>query len=534
MKRMLLAAAAAVLLLAPSVPLLAMAVVMNPAADASCLNLTSIVVGDVPDSLQATTANGETITLNRTQLTHARTITVIGSQTEGVGYNGILIALMAALTESSLRMLSNTSAYPESANYPNDGDGRDHDSLGLFQMRPVSGWGTVAELMNPTYQARAFYGGPDGPNNGSPRGLLDIPNWERLSFGEAAQAVEVSAHPDRYANYEPVARTILSALTVSGAGSGVAETTRVVMPMAAGTYTITSEFGMRDDPLNPGTERMHHGLDFAAPDGTPILAVADGQVTAAGPSASGQNRIIVEHTIAGETVASLYLHMWDHGIHVTEGDRVLAGQHIADVGSQGRSTGPHLHLEIRPGGASAAAVDPEVWLAGHGAGHLDTPSSGGPGCDSTTIGLPGAPVPFTGTPGGQIPDPTGTGGFVTREMAHLIAETRAAFPDSSWSCWSPRPGTRSEHPLGRACDVTYGNRIGVFPTPEQVAEGWRMTNWLQAHADALWVQYLVWQGHIWSVARDAEGWRPYDGGGMHDPTHPTGGHYDHLHITTRE
>lgn len=278
MKRMLLAGAAAALLLLPSVPLLAMAVVMNPGADAECLNLTSIVVGDVPDSLQATTANGETITLNRTQLTHARTITVIGSQTEGVGHNGILIALMAALTESSLRMLSNTSAYPESADYPNDGDGSDHDSLGLFQMRPVSGWGTVAELMNPIYQARAFYGGPDGPNHGSPRSLLDIPNWERLTLGEAAQAVEVSAHPDRYANYEPVARTILSALTVSSASAGVAETSRVVMPLAEGSYTITSGFGMRDDPLNPGTQRMHYGLDFAAPDGTPIMAIADGLV----------------------------------------------------------------------------------------------------------------------------------------------------------------------------------------------------------------------------------------------------------------
>src|SRR5699024_11769818 len=109
--------------------------------------------------------------------------------------DGLVIALMAALTESTLRQLANTSAYPESANYPNDGDGSDHDSLGLFQMRPQSGWGTVAELMDPTYQARAFFGGPDGPNYPSPRGLLDIPGWEQLDKGEAAQAVEVSAYP---------------------------------------------------------------------------------------------------------------------------------------------------------------------------------------------------------------------------------------------------------------------------------------------------------------------------------------------------
>jgi hypothetical protein len=71
-----------------------------------------------------------------------------------VGRPGIKIALMAALTESTLRMLSNTGAYPESANYPNDGNGSDHDSLGLFQMRPQSGWGTVAELMDPTRTRR--------------------------------------------------------------------------------------------------------------------------------------------------------------------------------------------------------------------------------------------------------------------------------------------------------------------------------------------------------------------------------------------
>ena len=111
---------------------------------------------------------------------------------------------MAALTESTLRMLANTSAYPESANYPNDGNGGDHDSLGLFQMRPQSGWGTVAELMDPIYQAQAFFGGPTGPNHPSPRGLLDIPGWEQMDPAEAAQAVEVSAYPDRYRDYDPV------------------------------------------------------------------------------------------------------------------------------------------------------------------------------------------------------------------------------------------------------------------------------------------------------------------------------------------
>src|SRR5699024_2714505 len=147
---------------------------------------------------------------------------------------------------------------PESTNYPNDGDGSDHDSLGLFQMRPQSGWGTVAELMDPTYQARAFFGGPDGPNYPSPRGLLDIPGWEQMDKGEAAQAVEVSAYPDRYRNYEPVAETILTTLTgatttiIDAANAGTstggtvvreataAEASRVVFPLPEGTWVLTS------------------------------------------------------------------------------------------------------------------------------------------------------------------------------------------------------------------------------------------------------------------------------------------------------
>ena len=306
----LLALAVALILLGPSAALIGVGVLMNPAATAACLP-GSLIVGEVPDSLTATTRVGEMVTLNKTQLTHAATIITVGARTAGVGRPGVVIALMAALTESTLRMLANTSAYPESANYPNDGDGGDHDSLGLFQMRPASGWGTVAELMDPTYQARAFYGGQTGPNYPSPRGLLDIPGWQQLDPGAAAQAVEVSAYPDRYQNYQPVAEAILAALT---------------RPVTSGGYG---------------------------------------------------NLIVIEHTVAGQRVASYYGHMWDTGIYVSAGETVTAGQHIGDVGSNGKSTGPHLHLEIHPGGYGADPVDADAWLTDHGAEGI-TPSDAAP------------------------------------------------------------------------------------------------------------------------------------------------------------
>ncbi len=247
-------------LLSPMVGLLGIGVLMNPAVtnDANCI-ASGIHLGPIPDSLDVTMRNGTQFTLNNKQLTHAATIITVGSNTPGVGRDGIVIALMAALTESTLRQLSNTGTYPESGDYPNDGNGSDHDSLGLFQMRPQSGWGTVAELMDTTYQARAFYGGEDGPNYPSPRGLLDIPGWQRMDKGEAAQSVEVSAYPDRYQNYQPVAETILEALTTNNSSSGGGDVvpadeslpvaTSVVLPVPAASYYISSPVEMRSSSV---------------------------------------------------------------------------------------------------------------------------------------------------------------------------------------------------------------------------------------------------------------------------------------------
>lgn len=526
-----------VICIGPAASLVAVGLLMNPAANAQCLPGTSVTVGDVPDSLTVTTKNGETLTLNRQQLTHAATIITIGSQTEGITTRGITIALMAALTESNLRQLANTSTYPESGNYSNDGNGSDHDSLGLFQMRPQSGWGSVAELMDPTYQAEAFYGGPTGPNHPSPRGLLDIPGWEDMDMGEAAQAVEVSAYPDRYHNYHPVAETILTTLTHPSTGGGdnggtpaVPETTQVVFPLPEGTWTRTSGYGMRVHPIT-GEAKLHTGVDYAAADGTPILAVADGTVTVAEYGGGYGGLVVIEHTVNRQLIATAYAHSWQTGIHVTPGQSVRAGDHIADVGSSGRSTGPHLHFEVRPGGTDQPAIDPEPWLEDQDLTQTTPPEPGTAGCEATPDG---DAQEFTGDGDEMVPDPTGTGGQVTARTAHMVAQTQAAFPDTGWACYSPRPGSKSDHPLGRACDVTVGNQIGHYPTDTQTAYGWQVTDWLEANAERLGVTYLIWQGKMWSLARADEGWRPYTGGGMHDPADVTGGHFDHVHISVKD
>lgn len=312
--------AAVLVLFSPALLLLGVGMMFSPGANASCTTTSASgpgVVGPVPDSLEVTTADGQTFTLNTTQLTHAATIIQTGSQIEGVTRDGLQIALMAALTESNLRMLANTSVYPGTGNHPNDGDTSDHDSFGLFQMRPRAGWGTVTDLMDPVYQARAFLGGPTGPNHPSPRGLLDIPGWQTLAKGEAAQAVEVSAFPDRYANYESVAEQILTTLTTPTTDSPrLPETGRVVFPLPEGTWVATSPFGMRVHPIT-GENKLHTGADYSAPDGTSILAAADGIVTHA--SMSG-GLIIIEHTIGGQKIATAYAHLRENGFHVNVGD----------------------------------------------------------------------------------------------------------------------------------------------------------------------------------------------------------------------
>ncbi|NOC90991.1 DUF5930 domain-containing protein [Ruegeria sp. HKCCD6604] len=107
---------------------------------------------------------------------------------------------------------------------------------------------------------------------------------------------------------------------------------------------FTSGYGSRRDPKTGG-RRMHNGVDFAGPQGTDIFATADGVVTHAGWQ-SGFGRLVkIKHAFGIET---LYAH--NTKIKVKVGQRVSRGDHIADMGSTGRSTGTHLHYEVRVNG----------------------------------------------------------------------------------------------------------------------------------------------------------------------------------------
>ncbi len=115
----------------------------------------------------------------------------------GVSDYGLIIALATAAQESGLRNI----AYG------------DRDSLGLFQQRPSSGWGTAAQIMDPVHAAKAFFGGAGNPNKGKTIGLLDIPGWQNMTVTQAAQAVQRSATPNAYAKWEASARDWLKQLS---------------------------------------------------------------------------------------------------------------------------------------------------------------------------------------------------------------------------------------------------------------------------------------------------------------------------------
>lgn len=302
----------------------------------------------------------------------------------GLPRDGIVAAFMCVMVEAPPFLMYANSNVPDSLNYPHDAVGSDNDSLGLFQQRPAAGWGTVAELMDADYNARAFYGGPSGPNSGSPAGLLDIsPAWdERATLGEAVQAVQVSAFPDRYDNWSDACYALHDALA-SGVGTFAWPFTPESvddggdMPPVGSQDAADAEFGWR-----ASTSSFHEGIDAgygSMLQGAPVLAAGAGEVVA-GPTGGWGNVALVFHgTIGGSDLYTRYAHMEAAAPPV--GTTVAQGTQLGTVGNTGNSFGAHLHYETHicgvgefpandtsSEGAYRTAVDPRSFHATYGDG----------------------------------------------------------------------------------------------------------------------------------------------------------------------
>ena len=152
----------------------------------------------------------------------------------------------------------------------------------------------------------------------------------------------------------PVSRSAIRDLEATIAQARQRDARRWVLPVSG--YHLTGRFGDRSSLWST----VHTGLDFAASTGTAIHAIAAGTVTGAGWANAYGYRTIVT---LGDGTEIWYCHQ--SRMDVTVGTHVQRGQVIGAVGDTGNSTGPHVHVEVRPGGG--APVDPQVALSQHGA-----------------------------------------------------------------------------------------------------------------------------------------------------------------------
>lgn len=150
---------------------------------------TAQLLGSAPDS-ELRTVFADPSDLGPEQLAHARTVIGVGKGAR-IPEQGQVIALMTAMQESTF------------VNYTTPVD---NDSLGIFQQRPSMGWGTAKQITHVPTASKSFYGLPSPTEN---PGLLQIEGWESMEPGEACQAVQRSAHPGRYAQWERFARDLL-------------------------------------------------------------------------------------------------------------------------------------------------------------------------------------------------------------------------------------------------------------------------------------------------------------------------------------
>ncbi|GAA1570525.1 hypothetical protein GCM10009789_25060 [Kribbella sancticallisti] len=194
---------------------------------------------------------------------------------------------------------------------------------------------------------------------------IALDNGEMIAADEAKGSVVVTSIPDSlYGALRPTlgkpSKAQVPPVTTAGASAfrcGNTATSYDVgggewtWPLADGTYEIGTPFGQSGAMWSSG---IHTGQDFPASAGTPVRAVTAGTVRVEHPAWAG-NLVRVDH---GNGLETLYAHL--SSIDVPDGARVAAGQRIGTVGSEGNSTGPHLHFEVRLGGD---AVNPMPFLA---------------------------------------------------------------------------------------------------------------------------------------------------------------------------
>ena len=178
---------------------------------------------------------------------------------------------------------------------------------------------------------------------------------------QAAQKQAQAAIDSDEMNYEAVKKEVQKLIAAQAAQQPQLSFNGFACPLKSYTR-ISSEYGTRKNPVT-GVVKLHAGIDFAAPGGTPIYAAASGYVTVAGWNSGGYgNYVIIYHgkMSDGNNYSTLYGHM--RSVATTKGKYVKQGELIGYVGSTGNSTGNHLHLEVWRGSSKANAVNPRSYI----------------------------------------------------------------------------------------------------------------------------------------------------------------------------
>ncbi len=294
------------------------------------------------------TYSGYTLTQHQADVANA---IIRAGISAGASEYDIKVALMTALAESDLRAL----------------DYGDLDSINAFQQRPSQDWPDTTDTFT---AARAFFDG-----HGTNIGLLDIRDRLRRDAGSLAQEVQRSAYPERYGEFEQVAEEIVftarkpleetRSLTDVALSALNARPEEQVFPLKGKTIAsseVTSEFGWRyGGGRREGSERnFHQGIDLACAYGEPVTAVEAGVVehVNSDPDGYGAQAIAL---IARDGTEFLYGHIQKR--LVQNGELVNAGAIVAECGSEGNSSGPHLHFEMWYG---SQPKNPRGYLEGLG------------------------------------------------------------------------------------------------------------------------------------------------------------------------
>lgn len=318
-----------------------------------------------------------------------------------------------------------------------------------------------------------------------------------------------------------VAVTVLVVVILSGrSGDHLCTPNRTIPTNLPGT----SSPGSKVSPVDPATpissgyresgREDHQGIDLAAAEGSPIFAYSNGVVAAAGEASGFGNWIVIDHNDGGEVTSTVYGHMYADGVHVAEGDAVEAGQHIGDVGSAGKSSGPHLHWEVWPGGrlSGGQSIDPTQMF--HDAAPAGTDGASPTEHSEDDLLMAGEELP-------ELPDHMGSEANWQTDTVRVARAVAQRWPDLE-RIGGYRPDSQyDDHPSGRAADIMIPN----WETTQGIETGDEINEWVLANADELNVEYTIWRGKYYQVGSDPT---PYTAG---DGT-PTGDHFDHVHVTT--